>query len=170
MREGKRHRFHVTRALPVLLVGLWVAACNQDPPVVQPIQFSHKAHVEKGLQCDACHTSVQQAAAATVPGSDTCMLCHQGAITDSPEEEKVRQYAEKGAAIPWRRIYQLPAHVYFSHRRHVVVARIDCVKCHGAVASLVAPAAYPLVKQNMPWCLECHRTRGATQDCIHCHR
>jgi predicted CXXCH cytochrome family protein len=160
----------VTHLLALLVAALLLHGCNQAPAVVQPIQFSHKAHIDKGLPCDGCHQSVEKAAAATVPTKDTCMMCHQGTLTDSPEEEKVRQYADKGEDIPWRRIYQLPAHVFFSHRRHVAVARIDCGQCHGAVASLTVPASYPLVKQNMEWCLSCHKARGATQDCIHCHR
>ncbi|MBI4516954.1 MAG: cytochrome c3 family protein [Deltaproteobacteria bacterium] len=160
----------MTRVHSLLAAGLLLGACDLPPAVVQPIQFSHKAHIEKGLACDACHQSVEKAAAATVPTKDTCMMCHLAAFTDSPEEEKVRQYADKGEEIPWRRIYQLPDHVYFSHRRHVAVAGVECGQCHGAVASLAVPASYPLVTQSMDWCLACHRTRGATQDCIHCHR
>ena len=91
--------------------------------MTQPIQFSHKAHVEKGLPCDGCHQSVARAASAGIPTTETCMMCHQGAITDSPEEEKVRQYAEKGLQVPWQRVYEVPAHVYFSHRRHVSLGR-----------------------------------------------
>jgi predicted CXXCH cytochrome family protein len=160
----------VNRVLCILVGALLWSACDKTPPVVQPIQFSHKAHIEQGLPCDGCHQSVEKAAAATVPKGETCMMCHQGAITESPEEEKVRQYAEKEEEIPWRQIYRLPAHVYFSHRRHVAVAGVECGECHGAVATLAAPAPYPLVKQSMDWCLACHKTRGASQDCVHCHR
>ena len=153
-----------------LLMGLLLCACAEAPPVVQPITYNHKAHIDSGLACDACHQSVEKAAAASVPTRETCMMCHQVAITESPEEEKVRQYADKGEEIPWRRIYQVPEHVYFSHRRHVTAAGVECVQCHGAVASLTTPPSHPLVKQSMDWCLACHRARGATQDCIHCHR
>ena len=152
------------------MAGAFLCACQEAPPVVQPIKYSHKVHIDNGLACQACHQFAEKAAVAGVPTRDTCMMCHQGALTDNPEEEKVRQYAEKGEEIPWRRIYQLPEHVFFSHRRHVAVAGVECGECHGAVASLTAPASYPLVKQSMDWCLACHRTRGATQDCVHCHR
>jgi len=164
----------VSRLLPLLLAGvlggLLFCACEEAPPAVQPIAYNHKAHIDNGIACEACHETVQKAAAASVPTKDTCMLCHQAAITNSPEEEKVRRYAEKGEEIPWRRIYRVPDHVDFSHRRHVAVARIECAQCHGNVASLTSPASYPLVQQTMTWCLKCHQAHGATQDCIHCHR
>ncbi len=160
----------MSRVVAILIAAVSLCACQGDPPVVQPIQYSHKAHIDSGLACPACHQSVEKAAAAGVPTRDMCMVCHQGTLSTNPEEEKVRQYAEKGEEIPWRRIYQLPEHVFFSHRRHVGVAGIECGQCHGAVATLTVPAAYPLVKQNMDWCLNCHRARGATQDCVHCHR
>lgn len=150
--------------------GLLLCACQAGPPVVQPIAYNHKAHVENGLACDVCHESAEKAAAAGVPKRDTCMMCHQGAITESPEEEKVRQYAERDEEIPWRRIYQLPDHVYFSHRRHASAAGVECANCHGNVASLTAPPPHPLVNHSMDWCLGCHAARGATQECIHCHR
>jgi len=164
----------VNRLLPLLIGGglaaLLCCACEERPPVVQPIAYNHKAHIDNSIACDACHETVQKAAAASVPTTATCMLCHQVALTSSPEEEKVRWYADKGEEIPWRRIYRIPTHVYFSHRRHVAVTRIECAQCHGNVASLTSPAAYPLVELTMTWCLTCHQAHGATQDCIHCHR
>lgn len=154
----------------LLLAATVLAACQTAAPVAQPIQFNHKAHIASGLECPVCHSTVEQAAAAGVPSIDTCMMCHQGAITESPEEEKVRQYAERGETIPWRRIYNAPDHVFFSHRRHVVTARVGCAECHGAVETLAVPAAYPLVEHSMDWCMNCHAKRGATADCVHCHR
>lgn len=154
----------------LLIGGLLFWACDEAPPVVQPVKYSHKIHIDNGMPCQACHESVEKAAAASVPTKDTCMLCHQATITNSPEEEKVRQYAENGEEIPWRRVYQLPDHVFFSHRRHVAVARIECGECHGAVASLTVPPSSPLVNQSMDWCLACHKARGVSEDCVHCHR
>ncbi len=158
------------RALSVLMTGLLLSACQQAAPVVQPIQFSHKAHVEKGLPCDACHQSVEKASFAGMPPTETCMMCHQGAITDNPEEEKVRQYAEKGLQIPWRRLYEVAGHVYFSHRRHVTLGRVDCVQCHGNVGESVAPLTVAAVPIGMDRCVNCHAREGAANDCNACHR
>lgn len=152
--------------MPALMFG----ACNRTPPVVQPIEYSHKLHVDSGIACTSCHESAETAAAAGVPGIETCITCHQAAITESAEEEKVRQYAEREEEIPWRRVHQMPDHVYFSHRRHVAAGGVECEQCHGAIANLTAPPPRPLVNQSMTWCISCHRTRGATQDCVHCHR
>lgn len=158
------------RALVILAGALLWSACESSPPVAQPIQFSHKAHTEKGLACDSCHQSVQKASFATIPNTETCMLCHQGAITDSPEEEKVRQYAEKGQLIPWRRLYEVPGHAYFSHRRHVTLGGIECARCHGAIGESAAPLARPAVFFNMDTCMSCHVERHASTDCNACHR
>jgi hypothetical protein len=158
------------RQLPLLAVGLLLAACEHAPPVVQPIQFSHKAHVEKGLPCDGCHQSVEKAAFAGMPSTETCMMCHQAAITDNPEEEKVRQYAAKGVPIPWGRVYEVPGHVYFSHRRHVTLGRVECDKCHGSVGDSAAPLTVAAIPIRMDRCVSCHAQDGASNDCNACHR
>ena len=160
----------MNRCLSLLVIGLLLAGCNQAPSVVQPIQFSHKAHVEKGLTCDACHQSVEKASSAGMPSTETCMMCHQGAITDNPEAEKVRQFADKNQEIPWQRIYRVAGHVYFSHRRHVVLGKIECAQCHGSVAESAAPvtvAAFPI---SMDRCVACHVRNRAAEDCNACHR
>lgn len=154
----------------IALAALCCCACEQPAPVSQPISYNHKVHVENGLQCEGCHQSVRTAAAATLPAIDTCMMCHQAAITESPEEEKVRQYAEKGEQIPWQRVYAVPDHVYFSHRRHVAAGQIGCEQCHGPIREMTVPVTRPLVDQSMDWCMRCHMARTASTDCIHCHR
>jgi hypothetical protein len=160
----------VTRAPLLLAAGLLLAACARAQPVAQPIQFSHKAHVEKGLPCDGCHQSVEKAAFAGMPTTETCMMCHQGAITDSPEEEKVRQYAGKDVQIPWGRVYEVAGHVYFSHRRHVTLGRIECVQCHGNVGESATPLTVAAVPITMDRCVNCHLQNGAADDCNACHR
>ncbi len=160
----------MTRVFPLLAAGLLLGACEHTPPAVQPIQFSHKAHVEKGLACDTCHQSVETASFAGMPATETCMMCHQVAITDSPEEEKVRQYGEKGFRIPWQRVYEVPGHVYFSHRRHVGLGRVECIKCHGSVGESAAPLTVAAVPIRMERCMTCHAQEGAANDCNACHR
>lgn len=160
----------MNHALVGLIAGAFLCACEKVAPIVQPIQFSHKAHTEKGMACDSCHQSVEKTALAGIPTTETCMICHQGAITDSPEEEKVRQYAEKGLQIPWRRLYEVPGYAYFSHRRHVVLGGIECVQCHGAIGESTAPLAKAAVPFRMDTCTDCHAQRQASNDCNACHR
>jgi mono/diheme cytochrome c family protein len=57
--------------------------------------------------------------------------------------------------IQWKRIHNLPDHVYFNHSQHVAVGKVECQKCHGAVEKM------EVMKQNAPlsmgWCINCHR-------------
>ena len=160
----------MTRALSLLVAGLFLGACTRVPPVTQPVQFSHRAHVEKGLACDACHQFVEKAAFAGMPSTETCMICHQGGITEDPEEEKVLRYAEKSLQIPWQRVYEVPGHVYFSHRRHVGLGGIECVDCHGSVGESAVPITLAALPITMDRCMACHEQRGAASDCDACHR
>ena len=160
----------MTPVVLLLLSGILFAGCDGRAVVTQPIQFSHLAHTENGLSCDVCHEFVEQASFAGIPTTDGCMICHQGAMTESPEEEKVRQYAEEGKDIPWQRIYEVPGDVYFSHRRHVRLAEIPCAECHGAVGESSVPLPRPAVAISMDRCTACHAERKVTNDCNACHR
>ena len=74
-----------------------------------------------------------------------------------------------GERVPWRKIYRVPDHVYFSHRRHASIAAIECEVCHGPVAEQVTPAGRPHWRPTMNNCMECHEETGASNDCVHCH-
>jgi len=140
-------------------------------PLRQPIQFNHAKHTQ-GLElaCTMCHEGVEDRLRAALPGVEVCLGCHEEAVTDSPEEAKIRDYAAHGEEIPWRRLYRVPSHVFFSHRRHVSVAHLGCEACHGAMATVERPPPRPLKRIAMQACLACHRSRGASTDCISCHR
>lgn len=107
------------------------------------------------------------------------MDCHEGTQSKDPEklkrEEKLAEYAEKKQEIPWKRITWLAsdANVYFSHRRHATIAKIQCAACHGPVEESTALPTR-LVEVDMEWCTGCHeRQRVATavgRDCNACHR
>lgn len=153
-----------------LLAGGVLVAKRLEPAVRQPIQFNHAKHIAQQLTCSFCHSYVEDQAFAGLPKLETCMLCHSAPQGESAEEEKVRQFGEKGKPIPWRRLYRTPGHTFFSHRRHVAVAKIECQTCHGAIAQATAPPARPAVTQSMAWCIACHQKRQASVDCNSCHR
>ncbi len=137
----------------------------------QPIQFNHQKHTQGlELECTLCHEGVADRVRATLPGVEVCIGCHEEAVTDSSEEEKIRDYYGRGEEIPWQRLYRVPRHVFFSHRRHVHVARVECTTCHGDMGTLSRPPPRPLKKIAMKACLACHRDRGARTDCVSCHR
>jgi hypothetical protein len=151
-----------------LLAAVVLAACR-TPPINQPLQFSHRAHTSNGLPCVTCHSNVEQGAAAGMPHVETCLLCHQSAITQSAEEEKVRQVAAAGGDLNWRRLYRVPEYVYFSHRRHVTQGGIECARCHGEIGESTAPPPRPAVRLAMADCMNCHAERQVSNDCIRCH-
>ncbi len=54
----------------------------------QPIAFPHKVHVARGLQCQVCHTGVDQGPDAAIPSVKFCMSCHLVIAKDRPEIKK----------------------------------------------------------------------------------
>jgi hypothetical protein len=139
----------------------------------QPIRFSHRAHT-KDLTCQGCHQRVTEGAAAGMPGLSDCLGCHQDTQSSSAqgrrEEAKIQAYARAKREIPWVRLTALAPHTFFSHRRHVELAKVACATCHGEIAQAVEPPRRPLVNLTMERCMNCHRQRQASLDCLACHR
>ncbi|HZY62037.1 MAG TPA: cytochrome c3 family protein [Edaphobacter sp.] len=131
----------------------WVTRQGQRPD--QPIPFSHKHHVEGlGLQCQYCHTSVEESSYAGIPPTKTCINCHSQIWTNADLLEPVRQSWATGASIQWIRVHDLPDYVYFNHEIHVNKG-IGCASCHGRVDEM--PLMYQQNTLQMEWCLNCHR-------------
>jgi NAD-dependent SIR2 family protein deacetylase len=127
---------------------------------VQPIAFSHKLHPGLlGMDCRYCHTTVETAAHAAIPPSETCINCHGAVLPTSESLRPLRDVhdpknAEFGNPIPWVKVHMLPQYAYFDHSRHLS-AGIGCVSCHGRVDQMeIVRQQQPL---SMSWCLECHR-------------
>src|SRR5436190_22634310 len=54
---------------------------------IQPVPYSHAVHVGKlGLDCRYCHTTVESAAFAAIPPTQTCMNCHSTIRTTDPTD------------------------------------------------------------------------------------
>ncbi len=136
----------------------------------QPIAFNHKKHVrELDLACSSCHQFYEKETFSGLPGADICSACHQEPQGKSKEEEKLVRLLQSGAPLVWTSLFRQPAHVFSSHRRHVVAARIECAVCHGSIAETTAPPA-SVKRLRMQDCLDCHRRSGITTDCTGCHR
>ena len=163
----RRLSSYVFALLLALFFPILVAGANSS----QPIRFNHKKHAgELSLPCTTCHQSVEAQTFAGLPQTETCLTCHAAALTKNPEEEKIRQFASKKEMIPWKRVYQMPRDVFFSHRRHVVLAKVECAACHGKMAEQLTPPTRPLVNQSMGWCINCHQEKRASVDCNACHK
>ncbi|KAB2968983.1 MAG: cytochrome c3 family protein [Thermoanaerobaculia bacterium] len=153
----------------VAVAGITVAMAGRPAP--QPLAFNHRLHIQNvGLSCADCHRHASSGARATIPNVAVCGDCHSEAIGESPEEAKLVTHVQEGRPIPWRQVYWLPEHVFFSHRRHTAVAGLACETCHGAVAERELPLTGPLVPLSMNACMACHATAGVSNDCIRCHR
>ena len=140
------------------------------PTPVQPIDFPHNIHIEKGLTCtDYCHESVVNGPVAGLPSVTTCMICHESIATDRPRIIDIAQnYAAKGIDLPWQRVYGFSqaAHVKFNHAPHIR-AQVDCATCHGDVAK--GTVATRAVEHTMGFCVNCHKEKQASNDCLTCH-
>src|SRR4029077_5862768 len=115
----------------------------------------HKHHVgDDGIDCRYCHTSVETAASAGMPSTNTCMNCHKQIWADSTYLEPVRASFRTGKPIEWIRVHDLPDYAYFNHSIHVNKG-VGCSTCHGRVDQM--PIAYQASTLQMEWCLGCHR-------------
>lgn len=164
----------VLNAATVVLSGCGLAfavAGAEAPAIRQPIQFDHLRHAKADIQCVQCHEGVEKSPRAGIPEVSVCMGCHGEDQASTPDMEKVLYYGKPGLEIPWVRLYRLPAHVVFSHERHVSFGGLACDACHGGHGKSEQPPRGPVNKVlTMNGCLECHRARGASTDCVACHK
>ncbi len=138
------------------------------PTPVQPIAFTHKVHLTQGIQCVGCHTGVDQGPDAQIPGAKVCMVCHEETAADKPEIQKVAAYFARGEDIRWQRVYgySASAHVKFNHAPHIR-AGVSCATCHGDMTKQTV--AVRSVDLSMGYCLDCHRARRVSTNCMTCH-
>jgi hypothetical protein len=142
-----------------LVVLVWLGGSPKTTDVgyrpEQPVPFSHALHAgQLGMDCRYCHTTVERAAFAAVPPTQTCMNCHKQVRSASPRLLPVRESYASGLPIPWVKVHDLPDYTYFDHSAHVR-AGVGCASCHGRVDTMeVVQQVQPL---SMGWCLDCHR-------------
>lgn len=144
---------------------------SRNDLIIQPIAFNHRVHITNAqLQCSDCHAYYSRGAHSGLPSADVCMACHSEALTKSTEEAKLREETQRGNPPVFRKLFHLPPHVYYSHRRHVVLGKLECVNCHGQIANTQTPPSRPLVQISMDFCTGCHAASKVTNDCKACHR
>ncbi len=122
----------------------------------QPVAYSHAKHAgDLGIDCRYCHNTVEEAAHAAVPATQTCMNCHTNIkVQDSDKLTLVRESAAGGMPIEWVRVHDLPDYVYFDHSAHINRG-VGCVSCHGRVDKM--EVVHQAESLSMAWCLDCHR-------------
>lgn len=141
--------------LGLLYYGLWPTTLAVGYEPVQPVPYSHAVHAgQLGIDCRYCHNTVETAALAAVPPTETCMNCHHGIYATSDKLRPVRESHATGMPVRWVRVHDLPDFVYFDHSRHVN-SGVSCVSCHGRVDRM--EVVYQDQPLHMGWCLDCHR-------------
>ena len=117
------------------------------------------------MDCRYCHTTVDKAAHAAIPATQTCINCHSAANPDGSvansaihtNSEKllpIRESQATGKPVAWERVHDLPDFVYFDHAAHVN-SGVSCVSCHGRVDKM--DQVYQAETLSMSWCIDCHR-------------
>ena len=138
------------------------------PGPVQPIAFSHKLHAgTNNLKCATCHKNPDPGESMGLATAATCMQCHSDIKTDSPEVQKIAAHAKDNREIKWRRVYEIPSYVFFSHRSHLTKSSATCATCHGEVKEM--EQMYKAKEINMASCMNCHQANKASTDCVYCH-
>ena len=118
------------------------------PP--QPLPFSHRTHVSRGLQCRQCHVNPEPGNQMTFPAVATCTGCHNSIAKDLAAIQKL-----------------VTPGVTWTHRKHLQ-AGIQCVNCHGQVGQLQQMAQTTAVT-SMASCISCHQAHKARTVCQTCH-
>ena len=153
------------------LVGVFRAEGGEGP--AQPIAFSHAIHAgDMALDCTHCHQYVEISRHPGLPSVATCMECHEFAATDRPEIQKLTGYWQEGREVEWIKVYDLPWHVYFSHKRHVK-ADVDCANCHPDIFNIEKKTTKSFAMKyilDKKFCGVCHlKVAFPLDDCKGCH-
>ena len=149
---------------------LFLGATPFPRAVEQPIAFNHRKHVEEHeISCSTCHLSYEEETFSGLPDAEVCAFCHLEAQGTSAEELKLVDLLAGGAALDWKPLFRQPPHVFYSHRRHVAVAGLECSVCHGSIGESESPPGR-VTPLRMSDCVECHRRSGASTTCTACHR
>ena len=142
----------------------------RTPAVDQPIAYNHRKHVvDNQLGCSTCHLFYETETFSGLPDADVCSTCHASPQGKSAEEAKLVKMLEQQKPLVWNSVFREPAHIFFSHRRHVVKGQLKCERCHGAIAQ----ATYPprsVKRLRMADCIACHEEQNVSVDCTACHR
>ena len=166
-------------ALLIAVVG--VSAMLSGPAALppQPIAFNHKLHLEgvQGITCQDCHQFVANETYAGIPSKFVCFECHDpsGDPNDSSADASKEKFAtlmafaKSDGDIPWHRVTTTREDVFFSHRRHVSVAKIDCRECHPEIPDRNTPLTHGPIQMSMDACIKCHEESKSSVDCVSCH-
>jgi hypothetical protein len=164
----------------IIVLALGAAACARvqaaEPPDAGPpidgagifTQFNHRVHVTDNLiGCSTCHPHARHSPVAGIISMAGCMGCHKFAGKEKTSIQALGAEAAAGRPLRFLRVFRQPDHVYFSHERHLA-RELRCAECHGDVAHMAQDVS--VKDMSMGFCMECHRARQASIDCLTCHK
>jgi len=153
------------------IVSIFQVGCKAQKVINQPVAYNHSIHInDVGLECIECHTGVENRSRATLPSIEICEDCHSEMNGETVAEAFVVDAVENSEEIIWNRVYNLPDHVFFSHRRHISLGKIECTQCHGDIQDFEIPPKIPHLALTMEFCMDCHDKQNVNNDCLACHR
>ncbi len=167
----------LTAVVAIVVLGAWVRGPGSLPP--QPIDVNHRLHLERaGVGCSDCHQFVTSQHYAGLPSKYICFDCHDPDADEDdseadafkPKFASLMAFAKTDGDIPWRRVTTNRDDVFFSHRRHVAVAKLDCRECHEEMPDRTSPPTRGPIQMPMDECIDCHEQKVASVDCVACHR
>jgi len=146
-----------------------VVARRPNPPAAptQPLPYSHRQHLELGLECADCHVNPDDGPLMTFPDTETCLSCHESMPASAATLKRLIASRASETPVPWVRIYRLADYVYWSHSTHIAEG-IACATCHGPVAERDTMTLETNVTTKQG-CVTCHEARQALSDCGACH-
>jgi len=149
----------------------------------QPVDFSHKVHVEQGgMKCEDCHELRADGSFAGIPRLEKCAGCHGAAMgTTASEKRFIDRYVTPQREVPWAVYARQPENVYFSHTTHLKLAGLKCESCHGNHGSTNTLRPYEEDRvsgysrdvwrgMKMNDCEDCHRQSRHEGGCLDCHK
>lgn len=160
--------FFVASGCILLLLYFYYLYPRHDIGPKQPIPFSHRVHAGvKEINCRFCHPYVERSDHAGLPTMEKCFYCHEYIIPKHPWIVKEKEHLDKRDPVPWVQIFFVPDYVKFRHEPHINWGKLDCVECHGDVAS---QDRLKRVDFQMGFCIDCHKKKNAQLDCwLACH-
>ncbi len=131
------------------------------------IKFSHKIHKENDVDCQDCHSSVEESVTLKdmlIPTQEDCSNCHE---VEDKENCNLCHY--KNTFEP---IVQTESILNFNHKIHVTDQNLECNSCHKGLNEVDYAFQSDSFKPEMETCYSCHNDGGVafnTSNCESCH-
>ena len=155
----------VVGAIYLSITAFTVDSEIQDSSHASLIKFTHQTHLENDLDCETCHTTVENSTSLVdklTPTMETCGECHD--IEDKTNCE-LCHYENIHEPLPVTK-----SSIYFNHKSHIVDQSMECIACHKGLDKVDYGYESPTLFPQMSDCYQCHNnTTKATNVCEQCH-